>query len=379
MHEAGTDTQIVLQPFTPQTVDDYLPALIAMSSSIRGDYWQREHYLADLDRKWELSAAAFMGGELAGFLIISAKAESLHVNRIVVAPRFQGAGIGRVLIQKAAADCKASGKRWLTLKADSQNEGVVTFYRKLGFEETGRQEDLLLLRLKIAVTVAIHQPNFVPWIGYFYKISRCDVFVLLDDVQYTKNSFINRNKIKTANGPAWLTMPVVAGKLSQQINETRYFEQTKNAQKVKKTVEMNYRKAPFFSRYFESFSQCLGFESDLVSGFNTRLLQWLCVEFGITTPTVLASALDGIEGTSTDRLVNICKALGGDTYLSGTGGANYQEEEEFAGNGIRLTYSPFKHPVYEQLYGDFEPYMSAIDFLFNCGPACSAFFKQQTS
>lgn len=225
------------------------------------------------------------------------------------------------------------------------------------------------------MTVAIHQPNFIPWIGYFYKICRSDVFVILDDVQYTKNSFINRNKIKTPNGANWLTMPVIAGKLSQAINETWYFEKNKNVQKIKKTVELNYRKSPFFDEYFVPFCNCLDFDAEQVAAFNANLLFWINSQLDINTEIVLTSALPGIEGSSTDRLVAICKTLGGDRYLSGTGGANYQEEELFNANGISLTYSDFVHPVYNQVYGGFLPYMSVIDYLFNVGPAARDFFK----
>lgn len=225
------------------------------------------------------------------------------------------------------------------------------------------------------MTVSIHQPNFIPWIGYFYKISRSDVFVILDDVQYTKNSFINRNKIKTANGANWLTMPVVAGKLSQAINETHYFEKNKNVQKIKKTIELNYRKSRFFNEYYDPFCDCLDYDSDIVSEFNANILFWINAQFDINTEIVFSSGITDIEGISTDRLVAICKAVGGDTYLSGTGGANYQEEELFKANRVKLAYSDFVHPAYDQLYGGFLPYMSAIDYLFNVGPATREFFK----
>lgn len=228
----------------------------------------------------------------------------------------------------------------------------------------------------MSMTVSIHQPNFIPWLGYFYKISRSDVFVLLDDVQYTKNSFINRNKLKTANGPAWLTLPVTVKSLSQCINEVRYFELAKNADKAKKTVLGTYRKAPHFAEYYDGFCGCLDFPSDVVSEFNANLLRWVMDCFGITTRVEVSSIMEGVEGTGTDRLVSICKAFGATAYLSGKGGANYQDEELYKANGIELVYTDFKHPQYPQLYGEFLPGMACIDAIFNCGPDAKGFFSK---
>ncbi len=222
--------------------------------------------------------------------------------------------------------------------------------------------------------ISIHQPNFIPWIGYFYKVSQSDVFVFLDDVQYTKNSFINRNKIKTASGPVWLTLPVQGGKLSQSIKDTLYFDRLNNVKKVKRSVEMSYAKSPFFKEYFDELCHVLDNDADSVAVYNQRVILWLFEQFGIGTTWKVSSEMSGVTGTGTERLVSICRGLGADSYLSGGGGANYQEEEIFTSNSIRLTYTDFVHPQYAQLFGEFVPYMSAIDLLFNCGPESRQWF-----
>lgn len=144
-----TGSSIEIRPLTPEIIRENIAALKEMSGQIRNDYWQQEHYLADHDKKWEYSSAAFINGGLCGFIIVSAKAESLHVNRVVVSPNFLRTGIGRLFIDKAIRDTRKENKPYLTLKADAENEGVVAFYRSMNFEITGKQDDLLLMRLKV--------------------------------------------------------------------------------------------------------------------------------------------------------------------------------------------------------------------------------------
>jgi hypothetical protein len=214
---------------------------------------------------------------------------------------------------------------------------------------------------------AIHQPNFVPWIGYFYKISKADVFVLLDDVQFTKNSFINRNQIKTPQGAQWLTLPALqTGKFGQNINEVGIVQFEHNIKKVLKTVEGNYKKAAFYDQYFPGFENCLLQNGDNMAAINIALIKWVVTELEIKTPLITSSDLK-VEGESTLRLINICKQINADNYLSGFGGNKYQEAELYKEHGIELTMTNFKHPEYKQLWGDFAPSMSIIDLLLNCG------------
>ena len=145
------ESGIEIKPLTKEIVTNNISALIEMSRQIRNDYWGLDNYLAELDRKWELSSAAYCGGVICGFIIVSAKPQSLHVNRIVVSDQFQRAGIGRMFIEKAMADTQAENKDQLTLKVDALNEGVIAFYKNLNFEQVGTQDDLLLMSLKVNV------------------------------------------------------------------------------------------------------------------------------------------------------------------------------------------------------------------------------------
>ncbi len=214
--------------------------------------------------------------------------------------------------------------------------------------------------------VAIHQPNFLPWLGYFYKIAKCDVFVFLDSVQYTKNSFINRNKIKTPQLDAWLTVPV-SFKFGELISEVRINNDTSWREKHLKTLEMNYKKSKCFEEVFNEIKQIYYLKDwQYLSDFNISLLKAITSYIGLNKSFIKSSTWD-IPAQSTELLVQIVKKMNGNTYLSGFGGANYQEEDLFTKEGISLEYYNFHHPTYTQLWGEFIPNLSIIDLLFNCG------------
>ena len=215
--------------------------------------------------------------------------------------------------------------------------------------------------------VGIHQPNFLPWIGYFYKIAKSDVFVLLDNVQYAKNSFINRNKIKTSQGAAWLTVPV-SFKFGQLINKVKINNETNWREKHLKTLEMNYKKAKFFEVVFNKIEQ-IYYSRDWgnLRNFNIELIKFAILYLRLNRKLVKASDL-GVQGKGTELLIQITKKVNGDTYLSGFGGAKYQDEQLFVQEGIELKYYNFHHPKYDQCWKDFIPNLSIIDLFFNVGP-----------
>lgn len=214
--------------------------------------------------------------------------------------------------------------------------------------------------------VAIHQPNFLPWIGYFYKIYNSDVFVFLDNVQFTKNGYQNRVKIKTSQGENWLTVPVVH-QFGQLTNEVRIDNSSSWRSKHLKTLEMNYRKAPYYGKVFPMIENVYMMQDwDLLSAFCINLIQIIMSYMKIDTPLVNASGLN-VSGQSTDLLINIVKSVGGTMYLSGRGGSKYQDDSLFGKAGVGLQYSEFSHPTYKQLWGDFCQGLSVIDLLFNEG------------
>jgi len=216
--------------------------------------------------------------------------------------------------------------------------------------------------------VAIHQPNFIPWLGYFYKIYKSDVFVFLDNVQFTKNSFQNRTRVKASQGPIWLTEPVLTkGRFGQLTNEVEFNNSIPWRKKHLRTLEVNYKKSSHFDNFFSKLQE-IYFKKEwkMLVEFNIELTKFVCSELGFKKRFEIASKL-GVTGKATELLINICKKLGADVYLSGSGGRKYQREELFRKAGIKVIYSDFKHPIYPQLWGSFEPNLSIIDLLLNCG------------
>ena len=224
--------------------------------------------------------------------------------------------------------------------------------------------------------IGIHQPNFIPWIGYFYKISMTDLFVFLDDVQFSKNSFINRNKIVINKKDHWLTLPVkTAGKLGQLILETEIIEHSKSLNKILETIRISYARAPFFEEYFPKFKKIVESSNGNMCDLNIEILKSIIKYLEIEVEVIKASNLQNITGESADRLVSICKEIKADTYISGFGGMNYQEEEQFTKENIKLVVYDFKHPVYFQNTDMFIKNMSILDLIFNCGKNSIDYFN----
>jgi hypothetical protein len=218
--------------------------------------------------------------------------------------------------------------------------------------------------------VAISQPTYLPWIGYFDLIDDVDQFVVLDNVQFAKQSWQQRNRIKTAAGLQWLTVPVeFRGRLGQQIREV----QIREADFVKdhlRAVELAYRRAPFFENYYPALTKCLQSvqAGSLLLDLNLELLRWLLKTLGISTPLVLASQLP-VTGKRTELLAAICRHLGAQVYLSPLGASDYllNEMGTMSEAGIGVVFQNYVHPEYQQLFPPFVPYASILDLLFNEG------------
>ena len=215
--------------------------------------------------------------------------------------------------------------------------------------------------------VAVHQPQYLPWLGYFDKMRRADVFCYLNDVQYIKNEWQNRNRIKTVQGWQWLTVPV-RYRFPEKINEVAINNTTGWQKKHLQALTTNYSRAPYYKSYRAIFEETLSTEWEFISELNIHLLEALRTALNLEEkPTVISSDLD-LRDEPNDRLIDICKALGADTYLAGEGGANYMDLERFKKNRINVVIQEFEHPVYAQQFDEFQSHLSIVDLLFNCGP-----------
>ena len=215
--------------------------------------------------------------------------------------------------------------------------------------------------------VAVHQPQYLPWLGYFDKIRRADVFCYLDCVQYKKNDWQNRNRIKTAQGWQWLTVPV-RFQFPEKINEVKINRSVNWRKKHLQAMVTNYRRSPFFDHYIEMFEQIYENDWESIAELNIHVIERLKAALGLDEkPAIRSSSLE-LRDDPTDRLIDICKELKADTYLSGQDGIKYMDLGRFQDNGIAVIIQDFKHPVYPQMFDGFESNMSVVDMLFNCGP-----------
>ena len=216
--------------------------------------------------------------------------------------------------------------------------------------------------------ITIHQPEYLPWLGFFDKIRQCELLVLLDHVPFTKNYFQNRNRIRGINGPVWMTVPVkTKGKFNQPIREVEIDNANPWKRKNLNTLLQNYSKAPFFDQYAPFFNNLYQKDWPLLSELNETCIRYLLEQLGIATKLVRSSSLDP-QGKKSDLILDICKKTGASSYLSGISGKEYLHEPSFREAGIEIQYQEFHHPIYTQLHEPFISCMSAVDLLFNHGP-----------
>lgn len=215
--------------------------------------------------------------------------------------------------------------------------------------------------------VSIHQPEYLPWLGFFDKMAKSDVFVILDNVQFQKNGFQNRNKIKTSRGWQWLTVPIIR-KFPQSISEVKIDNTTKWWKKHLTALKVNYAKSEYLREYLPFFEEVYKKRWEFLADLNIFLIKKLAELFGIKTKIEISSSLN-VVGSDTEHLVGICKKLNAKTYLSGEGGKKYIDVTLFEKEGIELRFREYEHPVYPQQHekNGFISNMSAVDLLFNCG------------
>jgi hypothetical protein len=224
--------------------------------------------------------------------------------------------------------------------------------------------------------VAAVQSNYVPWRGYFDLINSVDEFILYDDMQYTIRDWRNRNIIKTANGPLWLTIPVeVKGKYFQKIKDTAVSDPAWG-KKHWTSLTHSYSKAKHFPAHKDLFAGLYSRpEETLLSRINHRFIVAICELLGIST-TISWSMDYELIGDKTERLVNLCKQVGATDYLSGPAARSYLDEDLFAREDIAVAYMDYSdYPEYRQLYPPFEPRVSILDLIFNEGPDAAKYMK----
>jgi WbqC-like protein family len=222
--------------------------------------------------------------------------------------------------------------------------------------------------------VTIHQPQFLPWLGYFDKIDQADAFIVLDTVQFKKNEWQNRNRIRTATGWQWLTVPVLH-RFGQRIDEVLINPTATWKDQHLRALDMHYAKAPHRTHYLSQLRELYSTAWAKLCDLNQATVQWLLKAYGITTPVHCASDYPARD-EPTDRLIDLCRTMGATHYLAGPGAEHYMDQPRFEASGIRLEIQVFNHPIYRQMYEPFEPNLSALDLLLVQGPDALASLRR---
>ncbi len=216
--------------------------------------------------------------------------------------------------------------------------------------------------------VCIHQPDFLPYLGFFHRLLFTDIFIIFDDVQFLRRGWHHRDKIKTKDGERWLTLSIKKGDYYQKINQVILNEDkdkwTKNHLNL---LRVNYCNAPYFNEYFPKIREIYLSDFTKLADINMAFLQFFFELFDLKMKIVFSSELN-VDGHSNLKLINLVKAVGSRYYLSGLGAKDYMDKQMFADEGITVEWQEFNHPIYPQLHGEFIPNLSCIDLLFNCGP-----------
>lgn len=221
------------------------------------------------------------------------------------------------------------------------------------------------------------QPTYLPWMGYFGMIDVAGVFVFYDDIQFSVQSWQQRNKIKSANGNwMWLSVPIIRN-FGQNINEVQINNTANWRKKHWTSIYQSYAKAPYFKDYEEQLAKIYQQEWEYLCDLNICIIKKLCELLGIDMPKFIKSSeLKDITGEKTDRLLLILRKIGADEYISGPGARDYIEAGKFKEKGRKLYWYEYQHPVYPQIRGEFIPYLSAIDLLFNTGDEAIRYIRE---
>lgn len=358
--------ELSITPLDAAGARDILPHLHRLAADQTWMIWTDENYLFDLPRKWSLSRLVRAGDEPVAYALCSQKGDRLWLHRLVVGSDQRGHGIGETLVAELQRVARQEGLAGIALKTPVENQGAIRFYTRNGFRRSGQEGDLIVMDKADTVMVALHQPNYLPWLGYFYKIHCCDIFIVLDDAEAPNRGYINRTQIAVQGRPNWLTVPINrSGDI--RINAIQQVDARWAAKHIR-TLDSSYAKTAHYAAYRDTIASIIERHAGQgLAEMNTELIRAVCGWLDLKAEFVSAASFN-LSETSDDRVIRLVELAGGTRYLSGKGGANYQDPEKFVARGIELDYSAFTPVPYPQRgAAEFLPGLSVIDALANIG------------
>jgi GNAT superfamily N-acetyltransferase len=364
-----------LARMTEEFASAHQQGLLALGEDLEWHVWTQEHLLAERPGKWIRSVVALDSDDQpCGYAVASEKGRAVHIHQIIVGAEARAGGIGRSLVAHVVEQARHDGFASVTLSVLARNQRAIRFYENLGFTisdgtEEDREQVLMQLALRPAAhtgpVVAIHQPNFAPWGGFFAKVAKCDVFVLLDDVQMPRGrSWVHRSRIQVRGEPHWLSVPCIRSS-DTLINEVRLADEPWPAKHLK-TLDANYGRAPFFDDVMSLISPLYQNTGEWLADFNISLISAVADHLGLAPAWIRSSEISA-RGTGQERIISLVTSLGGRAYLSGPGAEAYQTAEAFEQAGVDLIVKRYEPVPYAQSQPGFVPGLSVLDALFHCG------------
>lgn len=302
---------------------------------------------------------------LAGYSIASRPDPCrAHLHRLVIAEEHRGKGLGTDLLNDLKSRARSAGYRRLSLKVGEDNLRAKRLYLSMGFALDDDSEPYHWMSEPLAnnLIVACHQPNFLPWGGYFAKLIHCDRFVLLDDVQMPGGgSYVSRTKIAGPKGGQWMTVPI-SRKFGQQIRDVAMSPDPKWRDKHISMLQQVYAQAPYVDEFVAMLRETYEAGYTRLLDFNMQLLKQTMAFVGLRRELVLSSDME-VTSTGDQRLIELVQRVDGDTYLSGKGGQSYQDPVKFSAAGIDLNVREYQPVSYLQGADEFVPGLSIVDLL----------------
>lgn len=369
---------ILIHKTSPEYLENNCDSFISILKDQENEYWTKDNFLKLLPGKFNLSLHATIDDKLTGYLIASTKNESVYIHKFMVDRQYRGNKIGHNLLQRFFEITKQLSYNKIELTVEGDNLPAIKFYRNNGFIISGSRCDSVtgnkLIKMtkpkdNEKITVSIHQPNFLPWLGYFDKIARSDIFIALDDVQLVRGkSFTCRAKILAQGKELWLTIPVLNKSDKILIKDSIVDNRQNWKKKHLKTLYLNYKKSPFFDEIYEHINQIYDINSDNLVDYNIEFIRRTCSLLGLNKTLINSSDIPSMDQIGLEKIIDLIQAAGGTKYISGTGAGSkrYIDEEMFNKKQIELIWQPEIEFIYPQSNTEyFVKNLSIIDVLFN--------------
>ncbi|MFK8016094.1 MAG: WbqC family protein [Gammaproteobacteria bacterium] len=353
--------------------------LLALPSGLTGDDWTADHFESNRNGKWSLSLIAFDDERRVVGYAIASQPDPLraHLHRIVVSEALRGKGLGGELVAALKTRALAAGLRQLSLKVAADNDAATRFYANHEFVELSNAPGAyrwMSAPLTPQTVVACHQPNFLPWAGFWSKLVHCDCFVILDDVQMpTGRSYVSRTRIADGVDSRWLTVPVTRAS-DARILDVRLAEDKKWRGKHLGSLRQMLAKAPYRDDVLSLIEGPYGAPHERLAELNLDLMQRVATYLGLRRRIVRSSEFD-VESASDQRLLDLVLQVDGNVYLSGKGGQNYQSEQTFTDAGVELNVREYAPIEYARGPHEFVAGLSMIDLIAWCGPEAIAHLR----